>query len=75
MLLINNSTPQTEFVVSMPCSSVPRASPGKYPTRAHIQKSLARGLLQKIEIWTCSCSILYPWIQLIYSLFLNVALS
>ena len=58
------------IVVSMPCSSILRASPGKYPTQAHIQKNLARGLLRKMEICTCSCSILYPRFQFnLYSVF------
>ena len=61
MLLIN-SRPQPDGSVNA-CSSVLRASPGKNPTRAHIQKSLARGLLRKVKICTCSCSILYPRFQ------------
>ena len=51
--------------MSLPCCmhAILRSSPGKYPTRAHIQKSLVRGLLRKMEIWTWSCSILYPRFQ------------
>ena len=49
----------------MPCSSVLRVSPGKYPKRANIQKNLTRELLRKVGICTCSCSILYPRFQFI----------
>ena len=61
MLLIN-SRPQTDCSVNVVFFSTAH-QPGKYPTRAHIQKSLARGLLLKVEICTCSCSILYPRFQ------------
>ena len=61
MLLINSTLAQTDRSVNAVFFTT--SSLGKYPTRAHIQKSLARGLLRKVEICTCSCSILYPRFQ------------
>ena len=62
MLLINSRLAQPDCSVNAMFFSTVR-QPGKYPTRTHIQKSLARGLLRKVEIFTCSCSILYPRFQ------------
>ena len=50
--------PKTPFPFPFKCL-------GKYLTRANIQKNLARELLRKVGICTCSCSILYPRFQFI----------
>ena len=72
MLLINSRLqPDCSVNAVLHCMhAILRASPGKYPTRAHIQKILSRGLLRKMEICTFSCSILYLRFQFnLYSVF------